>query len=281
MLAPVNRTIQRNFYRSGQIHEEMPICNGRKHGLARTWHKNGILAYVEPYRDGVLHGTCRQWDETGKPLGKFVMNHGSGTLRSWHDNGQLQLEVTLLDGEFCGRSRIWLQDGTLVAERIYLHGNLVSTDEYRLAAAKNHRLPRLPRHAAKVPTKNLSLQKHIHRVFVHSLLGKPNHCDARKWLHKKPSDHTARSVGRFKRETDSLKFVEKLNLAGATEVIVPDIYQNKAGDQLADSLLVHLPKSPARRRAIRSVCSQLRKRKLGAVEPTEDIGESYLYLSMS
>ena len=277
----MSKTVHRNFYRNGQLHEEVPLRNGRKHGLFRTWHKNGVLASVEPYRDGLLHGTCRQWDEHGKQLGKFVMIHGTGTQRTWHDNGQVQLEISMIDGEFCGPSCVWLQDGTLVSERIYLFGKLASAAEYRVAAAKNARLPRLPGRRHRTPPMGIALKKHIHRMFVQRLLTKPNHCDAEKWLHKNPSDHTGRCVGRFKRESESLKFVEALSRAGATGVIVPDIYKNKEGDQLADSLLVHLPRSPARRKAIRSICSQLQKKKLGAMEPSEDIGESYLYLSMS
>ena len=67
----------------------------------------------------------------------------------------------------------------------------------------------------------------------------------------------------------------------ATNVIAPDIYRNKAGDQFADCLLVRLPKNVAKRKAIRRVCLQLRKRNLGAVQPDEDIGETHLYLYLA
>lgn len=112
-----------------------------------------------------------------------------------------------------------------------------------------------------------------------SLLEKANRSEAREWLQKEGK--TVRSLGRFKRETDALKFVDQLYEAGAAEVIVPDIYSNKAGDQFADCLLIRLPKDPAKRGTIRGVCAQLGKQELGAVEPTEDIGESHMYLSLS
>jgi hypothetical protein len=41
---------------------------------------------------------------------------------------------------------------------------------------------------------------------------------------------------------------------------------------------VRLPKNPAKRKAVRRVCAQLRRRNLGAMQPDEDIGETYLYL---
>jgi len=96
-------------------------------------------------------------------------------------------------------------------------------------------------------------------------------------LRKKTGDQTARSLGRFKRERDAEKFVQSLYDAGALTVILPDIYQNKAGDQFADCLIVRLPKNIALRKSIRQVCARLRRRNLGAMQPDEEIGESYLY----
>jgi hypothetical protein len=116
---------------------------------------------------------------------------------------------------------------------------------------------------------------------VAGLLEKPNRREARAWLRKPGDERTARSLGRFKRETDAARFVEELYRAGAREVVVPDIYDNKAGDQFADGLLVRLPKAGAKRAGIRKVCVQLRKKRLGVVQPNADFGEAFLYLSMA
>jgi len=247
----------------------------------RTWHKNGVLASEEPYQGGLLHGLCRQWDEAGRLLGKYRMVHGTGIQRAWHDNGQLQIEVSTVRGEFCGRNRIWLRDGTLLSERFYVHGRVVTAEEYRRAAAKDRRLPRLRAKPAKLPARNGPVQKRIHRNFVAWLLQKPNHLEALRWLRKKTNDDTARALGRFKRESDALRFVKGLYHAGGREVVVPDIYSNSAGDQFSDCLLVRLPADVVRREAVRAACTQLRTRRLGAVEPDKDIGETHLYLSMS
>jgi len=206
------------------------------------------------------------------------MIHGTGIQRAWHDNGQLQLEISTVRGEFSGRNRLWLCDGTLISERFYLNGRAVSAKEYREAASKDITLPKFRGKPAEVPPENRAMQKHVHRVFVSSLLEKKNRCEARKWL--KSGDKTARSLGRFKSESETATFIEDLYGAGAIDLIVSDIYRNKAGDQFGDCLLVRLPKDATKRKAIRKVCAQLRKRKLGAVEPSEDIGESHLYLSL-
>jgi len=110
-------------------------------------------------------------------------------------------------------------------------------------------------------------------------LAQKNLAETRDWL--QGNGNSARSLGRFKRESDALEFVEALYNAGATGVIAPGIYAGKARDQYADCLLVKLPGIAARRKAIRKVCLQLSKRKLGAFQPDKDIGESHLYLSLA
>lgn len=273
----VNTTIQKTYYRNGQLRERVPVRNGRRHGVVRTWHKNGKRASEEPFKNGVLDGVCRQWSEAGRRLGAYVILQGTGLQREWYDNGKLQMEIWTIAGEFSGRSRMWLRDGTLLSERFYLVGHVVSVEKYREVATKFRALPKF----RGKPAKPLVNPIHIHRVFVDSLLEKRNQREARKWLAKKTGDQTGRSLGRFKREKETAKFVEALYQAGAIEVIAPDIYRNKARDQFADCLLVQLPKSAAKRKALREVCAKLRTRKLGAVQPDEDIGESHLFLSLA
>lgn len=274
----VKTAIQRHFFRSGLIREEIHLRNGRRHGVVRTWHKNGVLASEEPYQHGLPHGICRQWDEAGRLLGKYKMVRGTGVQRAWHDNGQLQMEVSTVHGEFSGRNRIWLRDGTLLSERFYVHGRIVSPDEYREAAARDKTLPKFRGKPAELPPKNGATQKHMYRLFVASLLEKRNRREARAWLRKNGGDKIAHLLGRFKREGEAANFVQQLYHAGAAKVIAPDIYDNKAGDQFADCVLVRLPKSTAKRKAVRRVCAQLRRRDLGAMQPDKDIGETYLYL---
>jgi hypothetical protein len=277
----VSATIQKNYYRSGQLRESVPLKNGLRHGLVRSWHKNGTLATEEPYQSDLLHGISRQWDEKGRLLGKYKMVQGTGIQRIWHDNGRLQMEISILSGKSCGRSRIWLADGTLISDNLCLHKKNVSAGEYRAAATNDKSLPKFRGQLAKVPPKNSALQKRILRVFVAWLLGNPNRSEARKWLLKASADKSARSLGRFKRESDAKKFVHSLYEAGAVKVIVPDIYASKTGDQFADCLVVQLPRNVARRKIVRNVGAQLRARRLGAMQPDEDIGETHLYLSMA
>ncbi len=275
----VKKSIEKTFHRNGQLREVVPMRAGRRHGVVRVWHKNGVLANEEPYENGLLHGVCRQWSESGKLLGKYRMVHGTGVQRAWHENGRIQLEFSTVRGDFSGRYRLWLHDGALLSEDIYLHGRIVTAEEYRAARIKNKSLPKLTGKAGKPLTNSTATDKHAHEVFVRFLLAHKHRSEARKWLESGHKDE--RSLGRFKREDDALKFVAALYQAGATEVIAPDIYNGKNGNQFADCLLAKLPKVAAKRKAIRKVCGQLSKRKLGAFQPDKDFGETHLYLSLA
>ena len=81
---------------------------------------------------------CRQWDESGRLLGEYRMEHGTGIQRTWHENGRLQLEFSTVQGDFSGRYRLWLNDGKLMSEDIFLHGNPVTAKQYRLAPKTRH-----------------------------------------------------------------------------------------------------------------------------------------------
>jgi hypothetical protein len=275
----VKHTVEKAFHRNGQMREVVPLRNGRRHGVVRVWHKNGVLANEERYQNGLLHGVCRQWSETGRLLGKYQMIHGTGVQRTWHENGRLQLEFSTVRGDFSGRYRLSLNDGALMSEEIYLHGRPATAEEYRAARTKDKSLPKLTGKAGKPLPDTVVTEMHIHQVFVRSLLAQKNRAEAAEWL--KSGGKAVRSLGRFKRVSDSLKFVEALYKAGATEVVAPDIYASKTGDQFADCILVKLPGIAAKRKAIRKVCAQLSKRKLGAFQPDKDIGESHLYLLLA
>ena len=271
--------VSRMFHRNQVAAVEEHFRGQKLHGRRRTWHRNGRLATEEFYHDGLLHGVVRQWNEKGRLLGSFTMEHGTGTQKSWHGNGRLNQEFSTVDGRFCGRSRMWLRDGTLISDQILLFNQNVSPGQYRRAAAKDPRLPRLRGRIGKQPPNNQAMQNHIHRVFVSSLLSGRNRSEARVWL--QADDQNGRSLGRFKRPAEAMKFVAEIYGAGALEVILPDIYRNKRGDQFADSLLVKLPQVAKQRKVIRTVCANLQKKNLGSFAPDKDTGESHLYLLLA
>jgi hypothetical protein len=274
------RRIERFYYRNGQIRMENREVGGQLHGLCRTWHYNGQLAEEQRYFQGLLHGTSQQWNESGRLLGSFTMNHGTGRQRYWHQNGKLRLEINSFNGKFFGRTRTWLRDGTLVQE-IYYISNVDVTRAAYLKAARKH--PDWPQHegepGGRVAREGPALKHKEHELFIESLLEK-NCAEARQWL-SAAKNPDLRSLARFRTAKAALQFVETLYAAGAETVIAAVIYAGRRGKQFADRLLVKLPKTPAKRKALRKICQDLCAKRGGALLPDEgDIGESHLFMNL-
>ena len=163
--------IKRFYYRSGQIHTEMRVVDGKFHNFHRTWHRNGQLAQELRYHHGLLHGKSRQWAETGRSLGSFSMVHGTGLQRYWHYNGAVQTEISTLNGKFHGRILGWLRDGTLTREN-YLIGNQdVSRAAYLKAARKNPSWPQYEGElTGKIPRSRALLERKEFALFIQSIL---------------------------------------------------------------------------------------------------------------
>ena len=272
--------IRRFYHRNGRIHAEIKEVGGQFHGLYRTWHFNGQLAEELRYRHGRLHGTSQQWDENGRLLGSFTMNHGTGTQYYRHDNGRVRVEIDSRNGKFHGRTRVWLRDGTLVQE-IYLIGNEdVTRAAYLKAARKNPDWPQYKGQAAgKVARETIALERKQHELFIKSILEK-SHAEARQWLSagKRP---VLRSLAKFRTAKAALRFVETLYTAGADTVVVAPVYAGKRGILFADWLLVKLPGTPSKRRAVRRLCKDFCRRRDGALLPDKDFGESHLFMRLA
>jgi hypothetical protein len=189
------------------------------------------------------------------------------------------MEFSTVAGRFCGRGRTWLRDGTLVAEEVTLFNREVTPTQYRRAAATDARLPKLRGRIGKPPVQNRALEQRTYRVFVGWLLKKRSRVEARSWL--KALEKNNRTLGRFQRASAAVKFVEALYQVGAVQVIAPEIYRNRRGDEFADCLLVQLPKNTRQRQTIRAACARFLKGGLGAIQPDDDWGETHLYVSMA
>lgn len=276
----MKKTIQVSRFRNGQMRERVPLMDGLRHGVVQTWHRNGIAASEEPYVNGMLHGVCRQWDESGKLLGEFTLDQGTGIQREWHDNGQIKLEVSTVAGRFCGQNRIWLRDGILLSERHFLRGRLVSRSHYARVAAKDLTLPQ-PGDSVIAPRRpSRATERHVHEVFVGGLLEKGSPVEARSWLGGLAKSRSGPSLGRFPSAKAALMLVTSLYEAGALEVAVPGIYRDRKGKEFADWLLVRLPRLKAVRGRIRKVCRILKEKDLGAFLPESDLGEMHLVLAL-
>jgi len=106
-----------------------------------------------------------------------------------------------------------------------------------------------------------------------------SHAEARKWLSggKRPD---LRSLAKFRTAGAALRFVETLYAAGAEAVVVAPVYAGRGSKLFADWLLVKLPGTPSKRKAVRKLCQNLCDRRDGALLPDKDMGESHLFLRL-
>jgi hypothetical protein len=273
------RRTHRLYYRNGQHRFEHTEVSGERHGRSRSWHYNGHVAEEAFYRQGKMHGTCRQWDEHGRLLGSFSIKHGTGKHRYWHQNGLLRLEMYMLSGKFHGRLRSWLSDGTLVQESFYIANSEVSRAAYLKAARANSDWPQYADQAAgRVPRQGVSLERKQFELFIESLLSKA-HAEAHIWLSEaKPS--VKRSLPAFRTSKAALRVIDALYAAGARNIFVVPVYEDKHGHSFADNLVIELPKVSARRKRLRKLCGPLCRQNQVAMLPEKDIGENYLFLCL-
>jgi len=254
---------------------------GQFHGLHRTWHRNSKLAAVLRYRHGLLHGVSREWDENGRLLGSFTMVHGTGTQRYWHDNGRMQTEISSLNGKFHGRTRSWLRDGTLIKENYLIANRDVTRTAYLNGARKNPAWPQYEGEpAGRVFRQGDALERKTINLFARAVLEKPERAEARSWL-KAETHLKSRSLAKFRTAKAALQFVEKLYSMGADAVIVFAISTGKGKRLFADALLVELPKSKAKRMALRNICQIFCTKRGGAALPEKEIRETHLYMMLA
>lgn len=89
-----------------------------------------------------------------------------------------------------------------------------------------------------------------------------------------------RSLPRFRTAGAAIRFIEALYAAGADAAIVVPVYADKRGKLFADSLLVKLPRTLSKRKAVRKLCHDFCDKRGGAMLPEKDIGENHLFLGL-
>lgn len=132
------------FHPNGRLQSEIPLVNGRPHGITMDYHPNGQLAAEIPVENGLQHGTARLWATDGRLLGEYEMKHGTGVAKIWYDNGVVQSEVPMVKGLVTGRQRSWDEKAEPGATLYWIRNKKVSRKKYLEAAAADPTLPQYP-----------------------------------------------------------------------------------------------------------------------------------------
>ena len=163
---------QRAYDGLGQLVIETPLKNGEKHGREYTWNERGALESVEPYSNGKLHGVARQFGRNGKVIGTYRCVHGTGydIWRQEQEDGSITVsEIHSLEdglphgyewwlredqqsvwherhwqrGLLHGIERLWNSKGTLKRSypKFWIQGKAVRKEIYLKAARRDKTLP--------------------------------------------------------------------------------------------------------------------------------------------
>lgn len=76
-------------WEDGSVRCEIPFFEGKEHGLARDFHRNGQLAGETVYVNGKRHGLEREWPADGRLMAES--EHESGILMKttkWSEDGE-------------------------------------------------------------------------------------------------------------------------------------------------------------------------------------------------
>jgi protein TonB len=96
-----------------------------RHGISRSWHKNGKIASLGLYNNDKQDGKFQEWFDNGQLKSEKLFKDGQieGKSLSWFENGQSQSEETFVNGKKEGKSLSWYNNGKQKSEITYASGS--------------------------------------------------------------------------------------------------------------------------------------------------------------
>ena len=102
--------------------------NGLREGIHKEWFRNGNIKDEITYSSGLKNGEFRYWDDKGQLLkeGHYQKNKLDGFIKEWYHNGNIKLEVNYKMGDMHGLRTEWYKSGHKWSEQIMENGFVVS-----------------------------------------------------------------------------------------------------------------------------------------------------------
>ena len=102
--------------------------NGLREGLHKEWFRNGNLKDEINFKNGLKHGEFRYWDDKGQLLkeGHYFNDSLDGFIKEWYHNGNIKLEVHYKNGKMHGLRTEWYKSGHKWSEQQMEDGYVVS-----------------------------------------------------------------------------------------------------------------------------------------------------------
>jgi antitoxin component YwqK of YwqJK toxin-antitoxin module len=96
----------------------------------RHFHSNGQIAMRFQMNGNLVDGIMEQWDRSGKCLGSYRLDRGSGIACLWHENGVLKSRTEMRSGIPFGIVETWDESGEPLPKRYMLNGRFLSKAKF-------------------------------------------------------------------------------------------------------------------------------------------------------
>ena len=101
---------------------------GLREGLHKEWFRNGNIKDEITFKNGLKNGEFRYWDDKGQLLkeGHYLNDSLDGFIKEWYHNGNIKLEVHYKNGKMHGLRTEWYKSGHKWSEQQMENGYVIS-----------------------------------------------------------------------------------------------------------------------------------------------------------
>lgn len=133
------RTIEIEWYASGQKKSEIPYKDGQQYGRIKRWYESGQKEEDVMMKNTRVHGSYRSWYSNGKSQREFfsINNVMSGEYKEWDKDGHLLWEIVELTDEskimvknFWPNGQVKMQGKSTMPESLSIHEWSQTRDGY-------------------------------------------------------------------------------------------------------------------------------------------------------
>ena len=116
----------KTMWGDGQVKTLVQKKDGKKDGLATSWHKNRQKKFSVNFKDGKRVGLATGWYDNGQKgaEGNYKDGKEDGLWTEWYENGQKSSEWNFKDGKEDGLCTEWFDNGQKFVEENYKDGKL-------------------------------------------------------------------------------------------------------------------------------------------------------------
>lgn len=148
---------ERFFYKTGELHREIYLENGKKTGMETFYRTNGCIYKTIVYKNGVRNGIAKRYNQQNNlkvivsyknnekngvaisysrnnhKIGRVPYKKGiiDGMAKTYYKNGNIKSEILFQDGMKEGITKTYYDDGSIKSESLFEYGIRINTKKYK------------------------------------------------------------------------------------------------------------------------------------------------------